>query len=74
MKSTNQSTQINNHLSGHLSPPTHLGTQPKTTTGTDLKPTIYGPPHSMKKHEKEKSEKAERKEILEEQRQKEKQK
>ena len=32
--------KINNHLPRHLSQPTHLGTYPKTTTGTDRGPTI----------------------------------
>ena len=34
-------TSIKNHLPCHLSQPTHLGTQPKTATGTDREPTIY---------------------------------
>ena len=36
-----ESTQINHHLSFHLSQPIHLPTQPKTTTGADKEPTIY---------------------------------
>ena len=40
---TNPATwfKIYNHLPRHLSQPTHLGTQPKNTTGTDREWTLY---------------------------------
>ena len=31
------------NLSSHLPQPTHLGTQPKTSTGTDRVPTLHSP-------------------------------
>ena len=31
------------HMSRHLFQPAHLGTQPKTTMGTDREPTIHHP-------------------------------